>query len=146
MTNFIVRSYIKKDEKQVIQLWKMSNLIIPKNNPLRDIDEKIRFQPDLFLVGLLDKKLIGTIMVGYEGHRGWINYLAIHQEFRGKGFGVKLMDYATEILTNMGCQKINVQIRKTNNSVIEFYKKLGFTDDEVISYGKRIEEIDNVSK
>ena len=146
MTKFIVRSYRKKDEKQVIQLWKMSNLIIPKNNPLRDIDEKIRFQPDLFLVGLLDKKLIGTIMVGYEGHRGWINYLAIHQEFRGKGFGVKLMDYATEILTNMGCQKINVQIRKTNNSVIEFYKKLGFTDDEVISYGKRIEEIDNVSK
>ena len=146
MTKFIVRSYRKKDEKQVIQLWKMSNLIIPKNNPLRDIDEKIRFQPDLFLVGLLDKKLIGTIMVGYEGHRGWINYLAIHQEFRGKGFGVKLMDYATEILTNMGCQKINVQIRKTNNSVIEFYKKLGFTDDEVISYGKRIEEIDNYSK
>jgi len=124
----------------------MSNLIIPKNNPLRDIDEKIRFQPDLFLVGLLDKKLIGTIMVGYEGHRGWVNYLAIHQEFRGRGFGVKLMDYATEILTNMGCQKINVQIRKTNNSVIEFYKKLGFIDDEVISYGKRIEEIDNVSK
>ena len=146
MTKFIVRSYRKKDEKQVIQLWKTSNLIIPKNNPLRDIDEKIRFQPDLFLVGLLDKKLIGTIMVGYEGHRGWINYLAIHQEFRGKGFGVKLMDYATEILTNMGCQKINVQIRKTNNSVIEFYKKLGFTDDEVISYGKRIKEIDNVSK
>jgi len=146
MEKFIARSYRKKDEKQVIQLWKMSNLIIPKNNPLRDIDEKIRFQPDLFLVGLLDKKLIGTIMVGYEGHRGWINYLAIHHEFRGRGFGIKLMDYATEILTNMGCQKINVQIRKTNYSVIEFYKKLGFIDDEVISYGKRIKEIDNVSK
>ena len=96
------------------------------------------FQPDLFFVGLFQKKLISTIMVGYEGHRGWINYLVVHPDYQRRGFGRQLMKYATNILSNMGCQKINIQVRESNRSVIQFYKKLGFTDDDVLSYGKRI--------
>ena len=134
MEKLIIRVYEKKDENEVIKLWKICNLIVPKNDPKLEINSKVSFQPDLFFVGLFQKKLISTIMVGYEGHRGWINYL----DYQRRGFGRQLMKYATNILLNMGCQKINIQVRESNRSVIQFYKKLGFTDDEVLSYGKRI--------
>jgi len=138
MEKLFIRIYEKKDENEVIELWKICNLIVPKNDPNLEINSKVNFQPDLFFIGLLQKKLISTIMVGYEGHRGWINYLVVHPNYQRKGFGRQLMDYATKILSNMGCQKINIQVRESNRSVIQFYKKLGFTDDKVLSYGKRI--------
>jgi len=138
MEKLFIRIYEQKDEDVVIELWKICNLIVPKNDPKLEINSKINFQPYLFFVGLLQKKLISTIMVGYEGHRGWINYLVVHPDYQRRGFGRQLMKYATNILSNMGCQKINIQVRESNRSVIQFYKKLGFTDDEVLSYGKRI--------
>ena len=138
MEKLIIRKYEQKDEFEVIRLWELCNLIVPQNNPKLDIDSKVNFQPDLFFVGLFQKKLIATIMVGYEGHRGWINYLLVHPDYQRRGFGTQLMDYASIKLSNMGCQKINVQVRKLNRSVIQFYKNLGFKDDKVVSYGKRI--------
>jgi len=141
MEKLIIRVYEKKDENEVIKLWKICNLIVPKNDPKLEINSKVCFQPDLFFVGLFQKKLISTIMVGYEGHRGWINYLVVHPDYQRRGFGRQLMKYATNILLNMGCQKINIQVRESNRSVIQFYKKLGFTNDEVLSYGKRISKL-----
>jgi ribosomal protein S18 acetylase RimI-like enzyme len=141
MEKILIRVYDKKDEIKVIKLWKLCNMIIPKNDPKLEINSKFNYQPDLFFVGLYKKKLIATIMVGYEGHRGWINYLVVHPDYQRRGFGKQLMNHATKILSKMGCQKINVQIRKTNRNVIKFYKKLGFEDDEVISVGKRIEKL-----
>ncbi len=138
MEKLIIRVYEKKDENEVIKLWKICNLIVPKNDPKLEINSKVSFQPDLFFVGVFQKKLISTIMVGYEGHRGWINYLVVHPDYQRRWFGRQLMKYATNILSNMDCQKINIQVRESNRSVIQFYKKLGFTDDEVLSYGKRI--------
>ena len=138
MEKLVIRTYDKKDENKVIELWKASKIIVPQNNPKIEIKSKVDFQPDLFFVGLIQEKLIATIMIGYEGHRGWINYLVVHPDYQRKGLGKQLMDYATKILLKMGCQKINVQIRETNKSVIKFYDKLGYTNDEVISYGKRI--------
>ena len=73
MYELFIRPYQKNDRQDIIQLWKISHLITPENNPDNEIDEKIGFQPELLIVALLDKKLIGTIMVGYDGHRGWIN-------------------------------------------------------------------------
>jgi ribosomal protein S18 acetylase RimI-like enzyme len=138
MEKLIIRTYEQKDENDVIKLWRLSNLIVPQNDPKLDIKSKINFQPDLFFVGLLKNKLMATIMVGYEGHRGWINYLVVHPDYQRRGFGKQLMDHATMILSKMGCQKINVQVRESNRSVIQFYKNLGFTDDKVKSFGKRI--------
>jgi ribosomal protein S18 acetylase RimI-like enzyme len=138
MEKLIIRVYEQKDEIDVIKLWKICNLIVPQNDPKLEIISKINFQPDLFFVGLYNKKLIATIMVGYEGHRGWINYLVVHPDYQRRGFGTQLMDYASKILSNMGCQKINIQVRKSNRPVIQFYKKLGYVYDEVISFGKRI--------
>ena len=138
MEKLNIRTYEQKDEIEVINLWELCNLIVPQNDPKLEINSKVNFQPDLFYVGLFQKKLIASIMVGYEGHRGWINYLVVHPDYQRRGFGRQLMKYATNILSNMGCQKINIQVRESNRSVIQFYKKLGFTDDEVLSYGKRI--------
>jgi len=138
MEKLNIRTYEQKDEIEVINLWELCNLIVPQNDPKLEINSKVNFQPDLFYVGLFQKKLIASIMVGYEGHRGWINYLVVHPDYQRRGFGRQLMDYATITLSNMGCRKINVQVRESTISVIQFYRNLGFTDNKVISYGKRI--------
>jgi ribosomal protein S18 acetylase RimI-like enzyme len=78
-------------------------------------------------------------MGGYEGHRGWINYLAVHQDFQGKGYGQEIMNSVETGLREMGCPKINLQIRRGNDKIASFYQKLGFTSDHVVSMGKRLE-------
>jgi ribosomal protein S18 acetylase RimI-like enzyme len=78
-------------------------------------------------------------MAGYDGHRGWINYLAVHPEHRRKGIGRQLMSEAERRLRAAGCPKINLQVRSGNASVIAFYREAGFTPDDVVSLGKRLE-------
>ena len=141
MDQLIIRKYETIDKKPVIDLWRTCKLLVPQNNPLIDIEEKLNFQPDLFFVGTINNQVIATIMVGYEGHRGWINYLAVHPRFQRNGFGSRLMDFATEKLLDFNCQKINVQVRNTNLAVISFYKSNGFKEDNVIGLGKRIRSI-----
>ena len=103
-----------------------------------DIRRKLVFQPDLFFVALLDGKVIGSIMVGYEGHRGWLNYMAVLPEHQKHGYGRKLVEKAVGELKRLGCLKVNLQIRRCNASVVEFYRHLGFKDDDVVSMGKRL--------
>ena len=79
-------------------------------------------------------------MGGYDGHRGWINYLAVLPEFQKHGYGRQMVNYFEYKLREMGCPKINLQIRKGNDRVYEFYKKLGYSDDRAISMGKRLEK------
>jgi ribosomal protein S18 acetylase RimI-like enzyme len=122
----------------VVGLWRTCDLVVPQNDPVEDIEKKMRFQPNLFLVGLLDGKVIGSIMVGYEGHRGWINYLAIAPEDQRRGYGRKLVQKAIDELKKMGCQKVNLQIRRSNDKVIDFYKNIGFKEDDVVSLGMRL--------
>lgn len=89
---------------------------------------------------MLDGEVIGSIMVGYEGHRGWINYLAILPEYRRRGYGTRLVQKAVAELEKLGCLKINLQVRRSNISVISFYRKLGFEEDDVISLGMRLRQ------
>jgi ribosomal protein S18 acetylase RimI-like enzyme len=79
-------------------------------------------------------------MVGYEGHRGWINYLAILPEYRRRGYGTRLVQKAVTELEKLGCLKINLQVRRSNISVISFYRKLGFEEDDVVSLGMRLRQ------
>jgi len=130
--------YDQQFQGAVIALWKRCNLVAPQNDPAKDIRKKMDFQPELFFIGLLDGKVIGTIMVGYEGHRGWINYLAVAPEHQRHGYGKKLVQKAIKELKKIGCQKINLQVRRTNKQVVEFYKHLGFKEDDVISLGIRL--------
>ncbi len=133
-----IRPYQDRDKKDVIELWHNCDLVVPWNDPKSDIERKLKVNPELFLVGLIESKLIATVMGGYEGHRGWINYLAVSPEIRQKGIGQKMVEEVEVRLCKLGCPKINVQIRSSNQDVIEFYGKIGFSVDDVISMGKRL--------
>ena len=133
-----IRTYRLQDEEDVIILWGECGLIVPWNDPRRDIQRKMEVQPELFLVGCLDGKLIASVMAGYEGHRGWVNYLAVHPDYQRRGIGKNMMEQVEELLLALGCPKINLQVRKTNKDVIDFYKRIGFKDDDVIGMGKRL--------
>jgi ribosomal protein S18 acetylase RimI-like enzyme len=135
-----IREYIETDEQQVIDLWMKCHLVVSSNNPMRDIQRKLRVDRDLFLVGILDNKIIATVMGGYEGHRGWINYLAVDPGYQGNGYGRLIMEAVEQRIRSKGCPKINLQVRATNKAVIRFYQSLGYTDDHVIGLGKRLEE------
>ena len=145
MSNFIIRQYNTDDEKDVIELWSECSLTVSQNNPKLDIERKLKVNPEWFLVGELEGKIVATCMAGYEGHRGWINYLAVAPEYRRQGLATQIMQEAERILRSAGCPKINIQIRTTNTSVIEFYKAIGYDIDDVVSMGKRLKH-DNLDK
>ncbi|MFC1569356.1 GNAT family acetyltransferase [bacterium] len=102
-----IRRFHSNDEEQVIALWKACQLIVPQNDPNADIQKKIEFQPDLFFVAVNKNHIIGSVMAGYEGHRGWINYLAVHPSHQDQKIGRLLVEYAEMKLKELGCQKIN---------------------------------------
>ena len=139
-TPLFIRPFQTEDEASVVSLWQLCELTVPWNNPYKDIARKLKVQPELFLVGMLDSLLIATVMGGYDGHRGWINYLAVHPDFQGQGYAQQVMENVESELRKRGCPKINLQIRSGNARVIAFYQKLGFTDDQALSMGKRLEE------
>ena len=139
MSDFVIRQYHNDDEKDVIDLWSECGLIAPQNNPKLDIERKLKVNPEWFLVGELEGKIVATCMAGYEGHRGWINYLAVFPRYRRQGFAARIMQEAERILRKAGCPKINLQIRTTNTGVIKFYKAIGYDIDDVVSMGKRLE-------
>ena len=136
--NFEIVSYSSEHQDAVVDLWRKCNLVVPQNDPVEDIQRKLVFQPDLFFVAVLDGKVVGSIMVGYEGHRGWMNYLAVLPEHQRRGYGRKLVEKAVDELKRLGCLKVNLQVRRSNVSVVEFYKHLGFKDDDVVGLGKRL--------
>ncbi len=135
-----IRKFRDQDRKAVISLWQRCGLLVPWNHPDLDIDRKLQVQSELFLVGEIDGEVVATAMGGYEGHRGWINYLAVEPEMRHKGLGMMMMKRIEEGLSGMGCPKINLQVRESNLDVIRFYEKIGYSSDHVIGFGKRLSE------
>ena len=131
--------YRKKDAEAVIELWFKCQLVVPSNNPQKDIERKLNKDRDLFLVGVLEGKIIASVMGGYEGHRGWINYMAVDPDQRRKGYGRRMMEEFERRIRAKGCPKINLQVRESNHAVIKFYQSLGYADDAVIGLGKRLE-------
>ncbi len=134
-----IRACRESDRGAVVELWRECGLVTPQNDPGKDIYRKLNAQRELFLVGIIGSKLVGTVMAGYEGHRGWINYLAVATNFQSMGFGRRLMDEAEARLREMGCPKVNLQIRNSNAGAVEFYRSIGYSVDDVISMGKRLE-------
>ena len=138
MDEMEIRACLPGDKAGLLDLWTQCNLINPKNDPEKDILRKSQSSPGWILVGVMDGRLVASAMVGYEGHRGWINYLAVHPSCRRKGLGRLMLERAEQELQRVGCPKINLQIRKGNEAVRRFYEKVGFVEDEVISMGKRM--------
>jgi len=137
-----IRAFQSSDQPAVILLWEKCDLLRTWNDPAKDIRRKLEIQPEMFIVGVLNEELVATAMAGYEGHRGWINYLAVAPEHQGKGFGRAIMAEAEKLLKQAGCPKVNVQVRGTNSSAIDFYRRIGYRIEDVVGLGKRIEHDD----
>jgi ribosomal protein S18 acetylase RimI-like enzyme len=131
-------NYKSEYQEAVVDLWKRCSLVVPQNDPAEDIRKKHDFQPELFFVALFNDRVIGSIMVGYEGHRGWLNYLAVLPDFQRSGYARRLVEKAIAELRKLSCLKVNLQVRRSNISAVEFYKHLGFEEDDVVSLGKRL--------
>jgi len=132
--------YKPEYETAVIALWQRCNLTRPQNNPRKDIERKLKVNPELFLVGLIDGKVVATVMYGYDGHRAWVNYLGVDPAQQKRGLGRQMMDAVEKKVRPLGCPKINLQVRKDNPDALNFYHKIGYKTDEVFSMGKRLVE------
>ena len=130
--------YSPEYEAEVIELWRKCSLTRPVNNPQKDIERKMKVNPELFLIGVEKGKVIATAMGGYEGHRGWVNYLGVDPAYRKKGLGQQIMQALEERLLERGCPKLNLQVLATNTEAMKFYERTGYKRDEVISMGKRL--------
>lgn len=136
----LIRSFAVADTDAVIALWQRCGLTRPWNDPARDIARKQAVQAELFLVGVLDGVLVASAMAGYEGHRAWVNYLAVDPALQRRGHGRALMNEVEHRLRALGAPKINLQIRRGNAAALAFYARLGFSEDDAVSLGKRLEK------
>ena len=133
-----IRSFELTDSDQVVALWQSCGLVRPWNNPLLDIQRKVAVNDELFLVGDSSAGIVASVMGGYDGHRGWMNYLAVSPDYQRRGYATDLIACLEEKLLVIGCPKINLQIRTDNIAVQRFYRKLGFDVDDAVSMGKRL--------
>ncbi len=133
-----IRAFIAADQARVIALWQSCGLTRPWNDPALDIARKLDVQAEWFVVYERDNALLGSAMIGYDGHRGWLNYLAVHPDARGEGIGRALVTHAEAVLREAGCPKLNLQVRAENDAAIAFYRALGFDVDAAVSLGKRL--------
>src|SRR5258708_5020273 len=121
-----IRFFKPDDKKSVIQLWHDCGLIVSDNDPSKDIERKRGEHPELFLVALEKEILVGTVMGGYDSHRGAINYLAVAPDHQHRGIGRLLMSSVEEKIIALGCPKINLYVRVNNEAGRDFYEKIGY--------------------
>lgn len=134
----LIRPFHDDDTEAVVALWRAAGLTRPWNDPHRDIARKKTVQPELFLVGEHEGRVIASAMAGYDGHRGWVNYLAVDPAHRGRGHARALMAEIERLLTALGCPKLNLQVRADNEAALGFYAALGYSPDAAVSLGKRL--------
>jgi ribosomal protein S18 acetylase RimI-like enzyme len=134
-----IRPFEEPDTEAVVALWRAAGLTRPWNDPWADVRRKQTVQPELFLVAEDDEgAVVGVVMAGYDGHRGWINYLAVSDDARGTGLGRSLVERAEAALLALGCPKVQLQVRPDNTAVVDFYEHLGYATYEVVDMGKRL--------
>lgn len=141
MPGTVIRPFRREDTEAVVSLWRRAGLVVAWNDPYRDIERKLTVQPELFLVAedsVGEGVVVGAAMVGYDGHRGWVNYLAVDESRRGEGIGAAIMAEAERLLVERGCPKLNLQVRSTNQGVIDWYRSLGYEPDQAVGLGKRL--------
>ena len=134
----LIRRYQPSDESTLIALWHGCGLVRSWNDPRKDIQRKLTVQPELFLVGTIGENLVASVMAGFDGHRGWVNYLAVAPEHRKSGLGRAMMEKVEQELKAIGCPKLNLQVRTSNHEVLAFYRRLGYAQDDAVSLGKRL--------
>ncbi|MDC7224741.1 MAG: GNAT family acetyltransferase [Spirochaetales bacterium] len=129
-----------KDRPGIVELWKSVFAYSDgRNEPNFSLDKKLALNDGLLLVAVEGETIGGSVMGGYDGHRGWIYSLAVAPELRMKRVGSRLLEEMEELLGDRGCVKINLQVVAENGAVQEFYEKSGYKREERISMGKVVE-------
>ncbi|AXF09899.1 GNAT family acetyltransferase [Paraburkholderia graminis] len=146
-----IRRFDARDTDAVIALWQQAfpeyrDATRPQRNPRLSIANKLATQPELFFVAVLGERVVGTVMGGYDGHRGWLYSLAVDESLRRHGIGSRLVAHVEAALTALGCPKLNLQVLSAKNDVRAFYEALGYRADEVVSFGKRLGELADSSR
>jgi ribosomal protein S18 acetylase RimI-like enzyme len=139
----LIRPFAEPDTDAVVALWERCGLVRPWNDPRADIARKLTEQPELFLVGEVGEVsdiggIAATAMAGFDGHRGWVHYLAVDPLRQRQGLGRAIMAEVERLLVERGCPKLNLQVRSDNLKVLGFYRGLGYGEDQVLSLGKRL--------
>ncbi len=135
-----IRIFRQDDFEAVITLWERCDLLRPWNDPEMDIERKLNHDPDLFLVAEVNGELVGSVMGGYDGHRGSAYYLGVHPDFRGRGIANALISRLEKKLIARGCPKIHLMVREDNDAVIGMYEKLDYEIVDSVTLGKRLIE------
>lgn len=138
MTDAVIRHFEERDRDAVVKLWQDCGLTRPWNDPQKDIDRKLAVNPEWFVVAEVETEVVASVMIGYDGHRGWVNYLAVKPATQRSGLGAILMAFAETTLRDAGCPKLNIQVRRSNREVLDFYRALEYDDDDCVSLGKRL--------
>lgn len=142
--DWVIRPYRDADRDAVVALWRACGLVRPWNDPHKDIARKLAVQPEWFLVvepaarGDARAPVIASAMMGYDGHRGWVNYLAVSPGWQRRGIGARLMMEFEQRLAAFGGPKLNLQVRGSNRAAVAFYERLGYRVDDTVSLGKRL--------
>lgn len=132
-----IRPFHELDSHEIEALWRTVFPVEPPHNePTQAIQRKLAVQPDLFFVAEVNSAIVGSIMAGYDGHRGWLYAVAVSPEYRRQGIGAALIRHVEAVLLALGCPKINLQVRSSNAGVVIFYQKLGYEVEDRISLGK----------
>jgi ribosomal protein S18 acetylase RimI-like enzyme len=146
-SEFSIRNYRSGDRDDVLALWDFSFAgDPPRNEPSQVIERKQREKDELFFVGVLERRVVATVLAGFDGVRGWVYHLAVAPKLRRRGLAGRLMDHAEEELLARGCPKLNLQVRTSNVEVVAFYEGRGYAVDQVISLGKVLIEATAVRK
>lgn len=145
-TALSIRCFEASDTDAVVALWQEAfpeyrDVTRPQRNPHLSIANKMGTQPELFFVAEFDARVVGTVMAGFDGHRGWMYSLAVDTSQRRLGIGSRLVAHAEAALTALGCPKVNLQVLSAKEDIRGFYEALGYRTDPVISLGKRLGEL-----
>jgi len=134
-----IRDLTSLDIEAAAVLWHEAGLIRPWNPPTADIQRALE-SPASTVLGTFDgARLVGTVMVGHDGHRGWVYYLAVDESERGGGLGRNMMTAAEHWLREQGAVKVQLMIRSTNDAVLGFYDHIGYEDADVQVRSKWLE-------
>jgi ribosomal protein S18 acetylase RimI-like enzyme len=133
-----IRPVADSDVESVVELWRTCGLTRPWNDPHADIRRARGVWPDLLLVAVDEDEIVGAVMAGYDGHRGWLYYLATAPDRRGEGIGRGLVEEAEGRLRELGCPKVMLMVRPDNRGALDYYAGLDYTGEDTALTGKRL--------
>jgi ribosomal protein S18 acetylase RimI-like enzyme len=135
-----IQPFEASDRMALEQLWAhVFSDDPPRNAPSIMIDNKLKVQPELLLVGKVEGRVVAAVIAGYDGVRGWIYHLAVSPDWRRRGFAKQLVRAAERGLRNLGCPKVNLQVRAMNSEAVAFYRSAGYDIEERLSMGRSLD-------